>query len=205
MSEQELGQLRRRVERLEREVRGWRTIVGVVAGVLLLAAASPSPTVADRIVAREFVVADKTGKPHGRFGMMMNGAELAFDDDPTNLTLRDTEQVISRHPRAQFTMGGLFLEKISLITGSKDSFVRSGSNLNNPHLTIYGKSGFQRLVLAVDKEGPSVSLWDESGSRQHAVLGYTPLETVQTGAVEQRSPSSLVVFGKDGQVIWKVP
>ena len=61
------------------------------------------------------------------------------------------------------------------------------------------------MVLAVDKDGPSVSLWDESGSRQHAVLGYAALENVDTGALEQRSPSSLVVFGRDGKVLWKVP
>jgi hypothetical protein len=38
-----------------------------------------------------------------------------------------------------------------------------------------------------------------------AVLGHTALEATATGTVEQRPASSLVLFDKDGKVIWKVP
>ncbi len=45
---------------------------------------------------------------------------------------------------------------------------------------------------------------DASGNTR-AVLGSTVLETTQTGAVEKRPPSSLVLFDKDGKVTWSAP
>ena len=38
-----------------------------------------------------------------------------------------------------------------------------------------------------------------------AVLAYTALEATATGTVEQRPASSLVLFDRDGKVIWKAP
>ena len=35
--------------------------------------------------------------------------------------------------------------------------------------------------------------------------GHPALETTATGTVEQRPASSLVLFDRDGKVIWKVP
>ncbi len=44
---------------------------------------------------------------------------------------------------------------------------------------------------------------DGKGAR--AVLGSIDLETTATGSVEQRPASSLVLFNKDGKVIWQTP
>jgi L-asparaginase II len=41
--------------------------------------------------------------------------------------------------------------------------------------------------------------------RIRAVLGHTNLEITRTGSVEQRSASSLVLFDKDGKVMWTAP
>ncbi len=48
-----------------------------------------------------------------------------------------------------------------------------------------------------------VMIAEKMGSR--AVLGHTTLENPRTGVKEQRPPSSLVLFDKDGKVIWKAP
>ncbi len=46
--------------------------------------------------------------------------------------------------------------------------------------------------------------WAEN-QKNGAVLGHTALETKATGTVEQPPASSLVLFDRDGKVIWKAP
>jgi hypothetical protein len=71
-------------------------------------------------------------------------------------------------------------------------------------LVLYDQSNKQRAVLAVTKDGPGLNLLD--GSRiVRATLGSTSLEKERTGVVETRPPSSLVLFDKDGKVVWKAP
>jgi hypothetical protein len=58
--------------------------------------------------------------------------------------------------------------------------------------------------LNLDNDGsPSLSLNDTKELR--AVLGNAYLKNTKTGSVEHRSPSSLVLFGEDGKVLWSVP
>ena len=41
--------------------------------------------------------------------------------------------------------------------------------------------------------------------KPRAVLGSTSLELIKTGTIEKRPESSLVLFDKDGKVIWQTP
>jgi hypothetical protein len=59
------------------------------------------------------------------------------------------------------------------------------------------------MSLTKDRQ-PALHLSDEKGVWR-AVLGYTTLERTTTGIVEQRPPSSLVLFDKNGGVIWRAP
>lgn len=65
-----------------------------------------------------------------------------------------------------------------------------------------GKAGAELIVRS--NRSPSLELSDENGMHR-AVLGSTALETTRTGTVEQRPPSSLVLFDKDGKVRWATP
>jgi hypothetical protein len=49
----------------------------------------------------------------------------------------------------------------------------------------------------------NVGLFDENGFE--AELGRTDLVTPRTGETQKRSAASLVLFGKDKNVIWKAP
>jgi hypothetical protein len=49
----------------------------------------------------------------------------------------------------------------------------------------------------------SLSLFDTKKPR--AVLGGVDLKNINTGSVEHRSPSSLVLFREDGKTLWSVP
>lgn len=75
-------------------------------------------------------------------------------------------------------------------------------------LTRVGLRDSQGQMLAqleVSTKGlVSLTLRDERFNTR-AVLGHTKLEITRTGTVEQHPASSLVLFDKDGKVIWKAP
>ena len=51
---------------------------------------------------------------------------------------------------------------------------------------------------------PSLKLRDENGIIR-AALGSTELQVISTGETTHRPPSSLVLFDKEGKVIWEAP
>src|SRR5262249_22184434 len=59
------------------------------------------------------------------------------------------------------------------------------------------------LNAYVSQDTSVLQLSDHKGTS--AVLGNAQLSTPATGSVEQRPASSLVLFDKDGKVIWKIP
>jgi len=60
------------------------------------------------------------------------------------------------------------------------------------------------LRLMNGPEGASVELYDDP-NKLRAVLGRVSIEAARTGSVEARSLSSLVLFDKDGKVLWRAP
>jgi hypothetical protein len=85
--------------------------------------------------------------------------------------------------------------------------------------------GLRPYILSVDSSGNITQrLWSKNGTLQlrngptgaavqlldnqehpRAVLGNTSLETTRTGSIESRPLSSLVLFDKDGKVLWNAP
>jgi len=51
---------------------------------------------------------------------------------------------------------------------------------------------------------PALELMDRDGNLR-AALGATSLHAVRTDEVRMRPESSLVLFDKDGKVMWKAP
>lgn len=63
-----------------------------------------------------------------------------------------------------------------------------------------------RIELDVDDTGSRLTLYDkERGMKPRAVLGSTSLTLIKTGTIQNRSESSLVLFDKEGKVIWQTP
>ena len=78
-----------------------------------------------------------------------------------------------------------------------------GSGIARPGL--YLMDGSIRAKLQLDDDGsPRLELLD-ANSRARAVLGPTVLETIRTGESIERPESSLVLFDKDGKVLWRAP
>ena len=62
-----------------------------------------------------------------------------------------------------------------------------------------------RVLLGLsDDDAPFLALRDKDGQTR-AVLGRTGLESIKTGAVDQRAESSLVLFDREGKVLWQAP
>jgi hypothetical protein len=61
----------------------------------------------------------------------------------------------------------------------------------------------ERVSLTLVDSQPSVQVSDAAGFK--AVVGNVGLETPATGGSRRTSAASVVLFGKDGTVIWRAP
>lgn len=62
-----------------------------------------------------------------------------------------------------------------------------------------------RAELTMDADGSGRLTLSDNEGRPRAVLGSIDLEQYQSETVLKRPTSSLVLFGKDGKVLWKAP
>jgi len=72
-------------------------------------------------------------------------------------------------------------------------------------LAVRDNGDVDRVVMYLQPDGsPAVSLADRDG-QQRAVLGCLAPPLTPTGSIQVGRESSLVLFDKDGKVIWKTP
>jgi len=72
-----------------------------------------------------------------------------------------------------------------------------------PNIFLDDKDGVTRVSLGLIRNRPSLVIKDAQGF--YAQLGSADLVTTRTGEERQTSAASLVLFGKDGKVIWSAP
>jgi hypothetical protein len=119
----------------------------------------------------------------------VSSASLLVSDGLSELKLRGTERSRGEDERARRDFAARFNAARS---------VEERAGLRDP-----SDQGHQ-IKMSAFKDGPSISLGDQEGVRR-AVLGHTVLKILQAGSHEHRAPSSLVLFDKDGKVIWTAP
>lgn len=74
-----------------------------------------------------------------------------------------------------------------------------------PGIRLADKSQKDRIIIhLLDTGEPFISLSDDY-LKTRAVLGTISLKNYQSGSIETRAPSSLILFNESGNVIWKVP
>jgi len=196
MTDPTLYTLTQRLDRLERENRRLK-VAGAVLVLALVAVGAMGqmiPRAVSKVVeAERFVLRDTTGKGLAILGTDASGI-LA-------LSLADQTGKI----RAGLVVTPDGMPVLSLY--DQNGKPRAGLGVladGTPGLALHDQNGKERLLLNVTTNGPSLILQDEN-SKARAVLGQTVLEVKATGTVEQRPASSLVLFDKDGKVIWKAP
>jgi len=73
-------------------------------------------------------------------------------------------------------------------------------------MSIRDSRGNRRATLNVDSDdGAAINLYDKDGKTIRATFGNVTLQTIRTGGVQQRPASSLVLFDRDGKVMWSTP
>jgi len=211
---------------------GGASAVGLALIIVLGATGAGVP---DEIRARRFVVVASDGRSLGRLGTSPDGSpELALYDpkgiERAILVLSQGAEPMLHLRNEDNTLGATIrVDHITLETKSAHGLGTSASMtsdalgspgirlskpdgdatlsfvLGGPHLALSHGSK-QRAVVGLDLDGsPEIALSDEAG-KQRAILGRTSLEETPTGMMSMRRPeSSLVLFDKDGKVIWQAP
>ena len=73
-----------------------------------------------------------------------------------------------------------------------------------PYLIFNGKDGKQRVILDFDEGNPRMILKDND-SQTRLIMGTSEVTSRFKGTIEKRPPSSLVMFNKDGRLIFSAP
>lgn len=89
-------------------------------------------------------------------------------------------------------------DQIELKAGSNQASLASGN------LTIKDKSAVSIYADNIFKGGTAIEILDDEG-KPRAVLGSVDLNVIATGEIQKRPESSLVLFGKDGKVVYSAP
>ncbi|HGE72693.1 TPA: hypothetical protein ENX78_17785 [Candidatus Poribacteria bacterium] len=91
---------------------------------------------------------------------------------------------------------------------SKDGKVKAALSISpdtgEPFLIINGKDEKYRLMLNLDRDSPQIILRDDK-AQTRLVIGTTEITNRLKGTIERRPESSLVMFNKDGKLIWSAP
>ena len=80
----------------------------------------------------------------------------------------------------------------------------SQASLSSGNLFLKDKSFIKIYADNSLRDGTSIEIYDEE-SNKRAALGSVNLNVIATGEIQKRPESSLVLFGKDGKVVYSAP
>jgi hypothetical protein len=75
--------------------------------------------------------------------------------------------------------------------------------MGGPYLWLADDNEKQRFSLGLHANAPNLTLSDDEGFQ--TTLGSTDLVTPETGESHKTSAASVVMFGKDGKLLWRAP
>jgi hypothetical protein len=113
------------------------------------------------------------------------------------------------HKRAiQASVGNARGASVFVLLRDHNEKQRAGLELDSedhPSFYLFDQNEEARANLGLDAlDDPSLSLSDARG-KLRSVMGSVGLQDMKTGSTTHRSPSSLVLFGENGRVLWEVP
>ena len=165
------------------------------------------------VEAEQFVLRDASGTIRGRLQTSSNGiAGLFLSSGTASAGLRVGADglailAMSEHGEPRVVLGN-HKNAPEVLLIDKSNKVRVKLEIEGdgePRLALYDGARQPRVAVGTQSDGgPGVVLLDENG-RPRAALGSRWLEQRNTGAVEERPDSSLVLFDKDGKIIWRAP
>ena len=78
------------------------------------------------------------------------------------------------------------------------------ASLGSGNLFLKDKSFIKIYADNMLRGGTSMEIYDQEGNKR-AALGSVNLNVIATGEIQKRPESSLVLFGKDGKVVYSAP
>lgn len=109
---------------------------------------------------------------------------------------------------AQEEQQGISLQGQDIRLLSKDGKVMAAlavsPDTGEPFFIINGKDGKNRIMLNLEQGSPQVVLRDNN-AQTRLVLGTYEMTSRTKGTIEKRPESSMVMFNKDGKLIWSAP
>ena len=182
-----------RLDKVERENRrlkraGTAGLV-IAACIVVMGQAKPLP---DVIEARSFVVKDSDGRPRIELGFRDNSSGIMLKDSAgTTIVemalLHDAIPIVAFSDSQGKTKSALYSDSYGVLSDTPGQFSifigpsPTDSADKEPRIILHGTDGFS------------------------ASLGSDDLITTRTGEKHKRSAASLVLFSKDGKVIWSAP
>lgn len=94
---------------------------------------------------------------------------------------------------------------VSANGGERASLVSDGTG--SVFLVLFDNKGKPRADLQVNNYGPSLNFYDPNG-KPRVVVGSTTLVASHVnsgGIIERNTPSSIVLFDANGQLVWRTP
>ena len=211
MIELTMETLARRLDQVERENRRLNragvVALAVIAAVVLMGQATGN--VAKVVEAEKFVLRDADGKGRARLESLPSGlVRLALLDKDENIQSvlgvgvgRPSLVLAGRNNKTILTTSFLSVSG----KGGKSRLTLAVLPSGEQSLVLTDNTGRTRAELAIEVDGSSTfGLFDRTGTAR-AVLGSISLENAETGVIEKRPESSLVLFGNDGKGIWSAP
>lgn len=182
MNEPTMDKLVQRLDRLERDNRRMKRfgalVIVLIAAVVLMGQSTISKVVSV-VEAEKFVLRDSSGRKR---------ALLTASDSNVTFSLYDRKGAI-----------GVSLETIddkgsSLFLTDKKSKIR---------LLLRSKEGMPKVMI-IDKNGRIRAVLGRTSDKE-VILERTPYWKVKTELYKNRPESSLVLYGKEGRLIWSTP
>lgn len=208
-----------RLDRLERENRHVKRVgvaaLATITAVILTGQAAP-PRAPKVVEADEFVLRDGKGAVRAMLGFRGGAPLLSFYDEEQTLRVGlgftpaglPTVAILSKDGNIRSSLTVLANDTTALYLydqNERPHAVLAVKTDGTPSLSVFGKDKEGTAILGIDGKGVSgLTLSDQSGITR-AVLGSISLETRDTGVIETRPESSVVLFDNAGKVIWSAP
>jgi hypothetical protein len=172
----DLEMLSRRLAHMERRVR-WMTRAAILAGIGIIAVAGIAQ-VQDKVLPGDVL-------PNG--------------------TIRVPQGKLSAKPAAEAEVRANHFVLVDEKGKERASLV--ADNAGSVFLVMFDAAGKTRANLSVSNDGPSLVLYDATG-RQRTIIGSTTLvgsHVNDNGVAEKGPASSIVLFDKNGKLLWRQP
>lgn len=191
--------LETRIDALEREVRrlrlgsrrlGWGFLLAGFVVAVAAASSPPAATVPDVTQTRRLEVLDSSGKLRAIVDVSDEGPAVALLDEKGNA-------------RATLSLSG-DVPGLQLLDEKGTRRAWFDVSALGPEFLLSDEKGNKRTTLDVLGDGPALDLFDVNGNHR-AALGVTSFEGAKAGEKGTTAESSLLLFDKDGKVLWQAP